>query len=152
MALSDIVTQVYGSSRAVMGTVPARPGSVTSLGYPRPDQLSDRQRALYSIHLDVDRAVRIERPARIVRHLPDVSIRIDKRSGCAAPFGYGCRPDDRTSGSFGFLEHLGYFCNRTHIVGQLDSRSTMTTESRPQAKDHPAGLKEAHIIIGLLST
>ena len=59
-------------------------------------------------------------------------------------------PDDRTSSSLGFVQHLGYFFNRTHVVSQLDPRSTMATESSPQAKDHPPGLKEAHLVIGLL--
>jgi hypothetical protein len=35
-------------------------------------------------------------------------------------------------------------------VGGLDPESAVTAERRPQAEDHPAGLEEADLIIGLL--
>ena len=52
-------------------------------------------------------------------------------------FSHGRMPDNRTSSSLGFVQHLGYFFNRTHVVRQLDPRSTMATERSPEAKDHP---------------
>ena len=47
--------------------------------------------------LDVNRAVGIKRPVRIVRDFPDISIGISERSGCAAPVGYGSLTNDRSS-------------------------------------------------------
>ncbi len=34
-------------------------------------------------------------------------------------------------------------------MGELDPGSAVTAERRPQAEDHPAGLKEADLIVGL---
>jgi len=35
-------------------------------------------------------------------------------------------------------------------VGELDPGSTVTAERCPQAEDHPPGLKEADLVVGLL--
>lgn len=61
-------------------------------------------------------------------------------------------PHDRTSSSLRLVQHLGYFINRAHVVSQLDPGGTVATQSSPQAKDRPARLKEAHLVIGLLCT
>jgi Bacterial protein of unknown function (DUF899) len=37
-----------------------------------------------------------------------------------------------------------------NVVGELDPRSAVTPERRPQAEDHPPSLKEADLIVGLL--
>ena len=101
---------------------------------------------------DVDGPVGIERPSRVVRHFPDISIRIGERSSCPTPDGNGSVTNNRSTGLHGLIQHIGNFLGRAHVVRQLDPGSTVASQSSPQSKDHASSLEEADLVIGLLRT
>jgi len=100
--------------------------------------------------LDPDGAVRIECPVGIVRDLPDVTLGIGKGTGGTAPLRPGGRPEDGAACLLGFGQDSADLVGRAHVEGELDAGSTVTAERGPQAENHAAGLKEAHLIVRLL--
>jgi hypothetical protein len=100
--------------------------------------------------LDSHAAVFAECPARIVRNLPHVAVGIGEGAGRTAPVGTGGRAHDGTTGPFGVGQYGADLLGRADVVGELDAGSTVTAERCPQAEDHPAGLKEADLIVGLV--
>ena len=52
--------------------------------------------------------------------------------------------------AIGLGEQGGDIPRRAHVVGELDARRAVAAERGPQAEDHPAGLEEAHLVVGLL--
>jgi fructose-bisphosphate aldolase, class I len=85
-----------------------------------------------------------------VRDLPHVALGISKGPGRTAPLSTGGRAHDGAACPLGLGQDDADLLRRADIVGKLDPGSAVTTECRPQSEDHPPGLKEAHLIIGLL--
>src|SRR6266571_1538470 len=100
--------------------------------------------------LDADGPVRTECPAGIVGDLPHIAVGIGECPCRAAPLGAGRRPNDGGTCPPGFGQYGADLLGRADVVGELDPGSAVTPERRPQAEDHPAGLEEADLIIGLL--
>jgi hypothetical protein len=100
--------------------------------------------------LDSHAAVLAECPAGIVGDLPYIAVGIREGAGRTAPLRTGGRPHDGTTCPFGLGQYAADLFGRADIVGELDPRSTVTAERCPQAEDHPPGLKEADLIVGLL--
>src|SRR5262249_4625102 len=59
-------------------------------------------------------------------------------------------PDDRATGALGLDQHCLDLVWRPDVVGQLDSRRTVTAERGPEAKYHRARLEEADLVARLL--
>jgi hypothetical protein len=100
--------------------------------------------------LDPHAAVLAERPAGIVRDLPHIAVRIGEGPRRTAPLRAGGRAHDGATCPFGVGQYAADLLGQADVVGELDPGRTVTAERCPQAEDHPPGLKEADLIIGLL--
>src|ERR1700693_4498805 len=131
------------SSRAARARARSPPGKRPAAGGVR---FSARSPALR----EVDRAVTGERPVRVVRDLPNVSVGIGEGARVPAPLGPSGGAGDRRSRTDRRGEHGVDFLGRADVVRQLDARSALAAERRPQSEHHPAGLEEDHLFVGLL--
>jgi hypothetical protein len=85
-----------------------------------------------------------------VRDLPHIAVGIGEGPRRTAPLRAGGRAQNRTISPFGLGQDGADLLGRADIVGELDSGSTVTAKRCPQSECHPAGLKEADLIVGLL--
>jgi SAM-dependent methyltransferase len=87
-----------------------------------------------------------------VGDLPHVAVWVSKGSGRTAPVSVTGGTDNGAAGSLRLGQNDIDLLRGADIVRQLDPRCAMTPESRPESEHHPAGLEEADLVIGLLST
>ncbi len=102
--------------------------------------------------LQVYGAVIGDRPAGIVRHFPDVAVRVSKSPSETTPDGNGGSADYRTPGALCFKQYLVDLLGRPNVVSELYPRSTVASQGSPQSENDSTSLKEADFFVRLLST
>ncbi len=112
---------------------------------------NQRTRARARLRLDGDRAVVVKRPAWIVGNLPHVSLWIGECTGCAAPVSATGGTNDAAAGALCLGQYGTHLFGRSHVVGEFDPGCAVTAERSPEPENHAAGLKEADLVIGLVS-
>lgn len=102
--------------------------------------------------LQVYGAVIGDRPAGIVRHFPDVAVRVGKGPSETTPVGYGGSADYRTPGALCFQQYFVDLLGCPNVVSELYPRSTVASQGGPQTENRSTRLKEADFFVWLLST
>jgi hypothetical protein len=93
----------------------------------------------------------VERPAWIVGNLPHVALWIGEGTGYAAPVSASGGTNDAAASALCLGQDGTHLFGRSYVVGEFDPGCAVTTERSPEPENHSAGLKEADLVIGLMS-
>lgn len=102
--------------------------------------------------LDFHGSALVDRPAGIVGDLPHVAFGIGERPGDTTPVRTGGRAYDRATRSLGLCQDGLDLLGGANIVRQLDPGGTVAAKRSPESEHHPARLKEADLVVRLLSS